>query len=188
MSTLFILFCEFFYTGLLAVGGGLATLPFLAGMAERYPAWFAAPTLPDIVAIAESTPGPIGVNAATFIGFNAAGPTGAVVATLALTLPSYIIICVIARFLEKYRDSALVESAFSGLRPAVTGLIAAAAYSMLRAALLPGGGAGFLAGFDWRCAALFAVFLVCLFLPKLSKLHPIFYIIAGAAAGVAIGL
>jgi len=188
MNTLLTLFYEFFRTGLFAVGGGLATLPFLARMVDKYPAWFAAPTLPDIIAIAESTPGPIGVNAATFVGFNADGVLGALVATLALTLPSYIVICVIARFLEKYRSSPLVDSAFSCLRPAVAGLIAAAAYTMLRAALFPGGGEGYFAGFDWRCAVLFAVLLTCLYLPKLKKLHPIFYILAGGAAGILLGL
>ena len=189
MNTLWILFYSFFKIGLFAVGGGLATLPFLTELSEKYPAWFASPALGDIVAIAESTPGPIGVNASTFAGYCAAGVPGAVVATVALTLPSIIIISVIAGFLEKYRSSKLVNDAFSGLRPAVTGLIAASAYSLIKLAVLrSAAGASLLASVDILKFALFVVFVVLLQIPRLKKLHPALFILLGAVCGLAFGL
>lgn len=187
--TYLLLFYEFFKTGLLAVGGGLATLPFLLKMMEKYPAWFNGFTLADIVGVAESTPGPVGVNAATFAGYSAGGVLGALVATLGLTLPSYIVIALIAKALTRYRNSKLVNDAFSGLRPAVTGLIAAAGYAVLKLALVRGDPAnGFFAAVDWRCAALFAVVFTLTQLPRVKKLHPILFILLGAAAGLLLGL
>ena len=119
--TVLLLFWEFFQTGLFAVGGGYSTLPFLQKIMERYPAWFGTLQLADIAAIAEATPGPVGVNAATFAGFRAAGVPGALIATFALVLPSFVIVSLLARVLEKHRQDRLVTSLFSALRPAVTG-------------------------------------------------------------------
>ena len=116
------LFYEFFKTGLFAVGGGLATIPFLSAMTDKY-TWFTKAQLADMIAVAESTPGPIGVNTATFAGYNAAGIPGAIIATLSLVLPSYIIILAISKALQKFRDNKYVNDAFTGLRPAATGLI-----------------------------------------------------------------
>lgn len=187
--TLLFLFYEFFKAGLFAVGGGLATLPFILKMMDKYPAWFGTLQLADIVAIAESTPGPIGVNAATYAGYAAAGVPGALVASIAVVLPSFIIISLIADLLVKYRSNKLVDDAFSALRPMVAGLIAAAGYSVLKIALLRGDTAnGLLAAVDWRYAALFAVLFICTQIRKLSKIHPIFYILAGAAAGLLLSL
>ena len=98
------LFYEFFKTGLFAVGGGLATIPFLSAMTDKY-TWFTKAQLADMIAVAESTPGPIGVNTATFAGYNAAGIPGAIIATLSLVLPSYIIILAISKALQKFRDN-----------------------------------------------------------------------------------
>lgn len=128
------LFYEFFKTGLFAVGGGLATIPFLSAMTDKY-TWFTKAQLADMIAVAESTPGPIGVNTATFAGYNAAGIPGAIVATLSLVLPSYIIILAISKALQKFRDNKYVNDAFTGLRPAATGLIGAACYSVTAIAL-----------------------------------------------------
>ncbi len=187
--TLLLLFFEFFQAGLFAVGGGLATLPFVLKMMEKYPEWFGTLHLADITAIAESTPGPIGVNAATFAGYSAAGIPGALVATFAVVLPSFIIVSLIARALQKYRDSKLVCDTFSGLRPAVAGLIAAACWSVMQSALLTGvTGDGLLQMFDWRNVALFAVLFALLLTPKVKKIHPIFFILAGGAVGVLLGL
>jgi chromate transporter len=187
--TLLLLFFEFFQAGLFAVGGGLATLPFVLKMIERYPAWFGTLQLADITAIAESTPGPIGVNAATFAGFSAAGIPGALTATFAVILPSFLIVSLIAKALQKYRDSKLVCDAFSGLRPAVTGLIAAACWAVLQSALVTGAWAdGFLRMFSWRNVALFAVLFTLLLTPKVKNIHPIFFILAGGVAGILFGL
>ena len=126
---------EFFKTGLFAVGGGLATLPFLNEICQKYD-WFTEQMLADMIAISESTPGPIGINMSTYAGYQAAGVLGSIVATCSLVAPSIIIIVLIARFLSKFNEHPLVKSAFSGLRPAVTGLIAAAAVSVMKLALL----------------------------------------------------
>ena len=106
------LFYEFFKIGLFAVGGGLATIPFLMDIADKYP-WLTREMLADMIAVSESTPGPIGVNMATYAGFEAAGVAGALTATFSLVLPSFLVILLIARFLQKYNSSPLVQSTFS---------------------------------------------------------------------------
>ena len=188
--TILLLFWEFLQTGLFAIGGGLATLPFLQKILERYPDWFGALQVADIAAIAESTPGPIAVNAASFAGYFAAGIPGALVATIAVALPSFVIASLVSRALEQYRNSRLVESAFAALRPAVAGLIAAAGWVVLKAALFSGSIAevGLLAAVQWKSVALFAILLALLHIPKVKDIHPIFYIIAGGAAGLLLGL
>ena len=119
------LFWEFFKTGLFAVGGGMATVPFLKniGLATG---WYSQTDLMNMLAVSESTPGPIGINMATYVGFETNGPMGCVIATLGLITPSIIIILVIARFLQKFRQSRTVDAVFYGLRPASTALIASA--------------------------------------------------------------
>ena len=135
------LFYEFFKIGLFAVGGGLATIPFLMDIADKYP-WLTREMLADMIAVSESTPGPIGVNMATYAGFEAAGVAGALTATFSLVLPSFLVILLIARFLQKYNSSPLVQSTFSCIRPAVAGLIGAAGWSVIRVALFTGAAAG----------------------------------------------
>lgn len=184
METLATLFIEFFKTGLFAVGGGLATIPFLQDMALRRP-WFTTEQLADMIAVGESTPGPIGVNCATYAGFNAAGIAGALVATFALVLPSYIIICIVSGMLQRYQDSVLVKNAFSGLRPAVTGLIAASGWTVTVSALFSG---SLQNGIDLKSLALFAALLLLSNLPKLKKLHPLAFIGIAAVCGIAFGM
>ena len=182
--TLVTLFVEFFKTGLFAIGGGLATLPFLYDMADKYP-WFDREMLVDMIAVAESTPGPIGINTATYAGYNAAGIAGGIVATFGLVLPSYIVIVIVAKFLSQFSQNPIVRSAFYGLRPAVTGMIAASGLSVVRTALLtdvlPSSFDGLLYFFDWPAIILFIVLWV---LYQKFKLHPIFYIAAAAVAGI----
>jgi len=129
------LFYEFFITGLFMFGGGLAAIPFLQQMSERT-GWFSIQELMDMIAISESTPGPIGVNMATYAGYTTAGIPGGLVATLGLLAPSMIIASVVARLLSRFRESRLVDSAFYGLRPASLGLIAAAGLAVLRLSLV----------------------------------------------------
>jgi chromate transporter len=187
--TYLLLFLEFFQTGLFAIGGGYATLPFIQKMIERYPTWFGTMQLADIAAIAEATPGPVGVNAATFAGYSAAGVPGAVVAMFALVLPSFVIVSLVARALEKYLQNRLVSELFSVLRPAVTGLIAATAWSVIYAALFAGPIAdGFWQAIDWKNVVLYVVLLGLLFVPKVKKLHPVFFFLAGGIAGTLMGL
>lgn len=178
------LFLEFFKTGLFSVGGGLATLPFLYQIAERYD-WLPIELIPDMIAVAESTPGPIGINMATYAGFNAAGVFGGILATLSLVLPSYIIIILISRFLEKFRDSKLVDAAFYGLRPAVAGLITVAGWEIFRIALfnadLFAGSGNLLDLFNFKAIILFALLF---YLVKKFNKHPIVYIAGAAVVGI----
>lgn len=119
------LFYEFFKAGLFAVGGGMATIPFLYDISDKT-GWFTHAQLTDMIAISESTPGPIGVNMATYVGFTTAGIPGSIIATIGLITPSIVVILIIAGFLKAFKDNKYVQSAFYGLRPASTGLIAAA--------------------------------------------------------------
>lgn len=128
------LFWQFFKTGLFAVGGGLATLPFLQEM-SRLTHWFTTTDIADMVAVSESTPGPLGVNMATYVGFKTAGFAGGAIATLGLIAPSIIIILIIARMLRRFQSSAIVSQIFSGLRPASAALIMAAGLSVAQIAL-----------------------------------------------------
>lgn len=129
------LFWEFFKIGLFAVGGGMATIPFLYDLSDRT-GWFTHTQLADMIAISESTPGPIGVNMATYVGYEMDGILGSVFTTLGFVAPSIIIIIVVSVFLQRFRNNRYVESAFYGLRPASSGLIASAALSVTTVALL----------------------------------------------------
>jgi len=129
------LFFEFFKIGLFAVGGGMATLPFLQRLGEST-GWFGQQLITDMVAISESTPGPIGVNMATYVGYNVGGVPGGVAATLGLAMPSIIISIIFSKFIGKLKGNKYLDYAFYGMRPAVTGLIAAAAISVLQVAVL----------------------------------------------------
>lgn len=181
------LFYEFFKTGLFAVGGGLATLPFLNALADST-GWFTRAQLADMVAVSESTPGPMGVNMATYVGFTAGGIPGAVIATLGLITPSIIVILIIAKLLEKFRDSRAVSSAFYGLRPASTGLIAAAGLSVAATTLVDlnmGGKITELLQINWPAIALAAVLIVLTRFVKPTKgLHPIVFILFSAVVGI----
>lgn len=179
------LFLEFFKTGLFSVGGGMATIPFLRHIADRYP-WFTPDELLDMLAVSESTPGPIGVNTATYAGFAAAGVPGAIAATCSLVLPSVIIVLLVSRVLNRFRTSPLVESVFYGLRPASTGLILGAMSSVFVASLfhteLWSGIGSLLAVLNLPAVVFFLVLLVAVF--KLPRLHPLFIILVGAVGGV----
>ena len=182
------LFWEFFKTGLFAVGGGMATLPFLYDMSART-GWFTQARLADMIAVSESTPGPIGVNMATYVGFETAGIPGAVVATLGLICPSIIIIMLIARVLKQFRESKTVDAVFYGLRPCSIALIAAAGLLVARVTFLNQDALA--AGFNpaellrWKELLLAAVLLVLTrFVEPLKKLHPVVFIALSAAVGI----
>lgn len=179
-----LLFYEFFKVGLFAIGGGLATYPFLADMAERT-GWFTLQQLADMLAISESTPGPIGVNMATYVGFTCGGVPGAVVATLGLIAPCIIIILIIARLLQTFRQNRLVDTAFYGLRPASMAMITAAGLGVLQLSLLRPEVSGLLSRIHWPGVALAAGLLVLTRrVGPTKRLHPIVWILASAAVGV----
>lgn len=182
------LFYEFFKTGLFSVGGGMATLPFLYSMSDST-GWFSHSQLADMIAVSESTPGPIGVNMATYVGFSTAGIPGAIVATLGLVAPSIIIILIIARVLQAFRQNKYVDAAFYGLRPCSVGLIAAAGVLVVKIALFnveSFAASGVLMElFDLKALALAAVLLLLTrWISFTKKLHPVFFILASAAVGV----
>lgn len=184
MILLLRLYWEFFKTGLFAVGGGLATLPFLSQMADKT-GWFTQGQLMDMVAVSESTPGPIGINTATHVGFTTSGVPGALAATLGLVSPSILIILVIASFLKAFRSNRFVEGVFRCLRPASTGLIAASGLSVAAITFYTAAPEGLLAGIQWKAVVLAAVLVLATrVIPQTKKLHPVVWISLSALAGI----
>lgn len=179
------LFWEFFKIGLFAVGGGMATIPFLYDLSDRT-GWFTYTQLADMIAISESTPGPIGVNMSTYVGYEMGGIMGAVFTTLGFVAPSIILIIIISIFLQRFRNNRYVESAFYGLRPASSGLIASAALSVMIVALLADGWSfGTLLGdIRWPAVALAAFLFIVTNLKQTKKWHPIAFLGFSAVVGI----
>ena len=183
------LYWEFFKTGLFAVGGGLATLPFLYDMSDKT-GWFTYGDLTNMIAVSESTPGPIGVNMATYVGFTTSGIPGALAATLGLITPSIVIILIIAMFLKNFRDNRYVNAAFYGLRPASTAMITAsgltvAAASLLHTEVLASGLSALADLFNWKAIVLaVAVYLLTNHVKWTKERHPIWFIGLSALAGI----
>ncbi|MBQ3281169.1 MAG: chromate transporter [Eubacterium sp.] len=184
------LFWEFFKVGLFAVGGGLATLPFLEDMAVRT-GWFTTDQITDMLAVSECTPGAIGINMATYAGFQTAGVPGAVCATIGIITPAIIVIFLIAKMLKKFQDNKYVQAVFSGLRPASSGLIAAVCIGVGLVVLFDVGGMGvedvmtglfrssgsgsastagnLITGIRWKAVALTAILLPLMNLGKTDR-------------------
>ena len=182
------LFWEYFKTGLFAVGGGMATIPFLYDMSDKT-GWFTHQDLANMIAVGESTPGPIGVNMATYVGYvtgMAQGGIGtailgAVTASMGLVLPSLIVILIVAAMLKRFNNSPLVQKAFYGLRPASTGLVAAAGISVTVSNLF--GSEAFC--INWKGIVLAVVlWILTNKVKKTKKLHPIVFIGASALVGI----
>lgn len=182
-GNIFQLLWEFFKTGLFSVGGGLATLPFLKEIAQRYD-WFTVEDITDMLAVSESTPGPIGINMATYAGYSAYGLPGGILATLALISSSFVVIVLVSKVMERFQDNPLVDRIFRGIRPASIGLVAGAMYEVFVSTLFHTAAVrqGALAFFNGKAILFFAA--AFLLLHKLPKLHPIVVILAGAACGV----
>ncbi len=191
MKLLLLLFSEFLKTGFFAVGGGLATIPFLYAMIDKYQ-WFSKDVLGDMIAISESTPGPIGVNMATYSGYhvfsNASGQfygiLGGIFTTFGLILPSFIVIVIVSRIYEKFKSNQLVQNGFYGIRPIVVGMIAATALDMfITVTDISWAHAGikeFICSIDIKAVVLFFALLV---LTNKIKKHPVFYISLAGIAG-----
>ena len=182
------LFVEFFKTGLFAIGGGLATIPFLEDLAERT-GWFTKLDLLNMIAVSESTPGAIGVNMATYVGYQTQGILGCIVATLGLVTPSVIVILIEAQFLRRFSEHRIVKAAMFGLRAASAALITAAGLSVAQETLvhMDQWSAGLAAFFDWRALLRFALLAVGTNCKKLKKLHPIVFIAVAGVVGVVFG-
>ncbi len=178
------LFLVFLKLGAFTFGGGAAMMPFLQDeVVDR--GWLTMEEFIDFVAISESTPGPFAVNIATYIGVEKAGILGSLVATLGLVLPSFVIILLIARFYNKFKESNLVKGAMNGLKPASIGLIAAAVVSIGQAVLFPN-------GFAWsEFVSYNFITSIIIFIPMfvlcIKKVHPIIVVLASGAMGIGFG-
>lgn len=181
MNKLLLVMLEFFKTGLFAVGGGLATIPFLEEISVKY-GWFSLDMLSTMIAVSESTPGPIGVNMATYIGNIMGGPLIGVITTFSLVAPSVIVIIAVARMLEKFQQSKLVQNIFYGLRPAVAALIVSACIGIFSSVLLSDAGSFSLNPLN---CVLYAGLLFCY---TKWKLNPILLIAVCAVLGIVLGL
>jgi chromate transporter len=189
------LFWEFFKTGLFAVGGGMATIPFLYQISDKT-GWFTHTDLANMIAVGESTPGPIGVNMATYVGFVTGmkyggimtAIFGAVAATIGLVTPSMIVILIVAAILKSFRNNQYVNSAFYGLRPASTGLITAAGISVLLSTMVIIGAAEDLShtfSLNWKGIVLaILLWILTNVVKKTKKWHPIVFIGFSALVGI----
>lgn len=188
------LFYEFFVAGLFSIGGGMATIPFLYKISDAT-GWFTYGDLANMIAVSESTPGPIGVNMATYVGYITGvnnfgilgGILGSVIATLGLITPSIIIILIIAAFLKNFKDNPLVKKAFYGLRPASTGLIAAAGITVILTCLFGTKSFAEIRFENMNWIGLVLAVVLWIFTNKVKKtkgLHPIIFIGISALAGI----
>ena len=188
MNILLQLAFEFFKTGLFAVGGGLATLPFLYEISAKTH-WFSYEDIADMIAISESTPGAIGINMSTYAGYKTAGVPGGICATLGLALPSILIILIVAHFLDRFSDNIYVKKAFYGLRAASLAMVTAALLNVVKVALVD------VSAFQGP-SSVFAVLkpipiliaVVLFFVMRKLKWHPVFFLAVSAGIGIALGL
>jgi chromate transport protein len=181
MKQLPLLIYYFFTTGLFSIGGGLATLPFLYEIGRKT-GWYTAGDVANMVAIAQSTPGPTGINMSTYVGYMKFGILGAVLGPIAIVAPSFIVIIIVSKLLNKFKESKLVQDSMYGLRAASTGLIFAAAFSVIEISIFNFGNTGAITEFvRWPSLAL-AGFVLALHLWK--KPHPIVLIVLSGFIGV----
>lgn len=178
------LYWIFFKVGLFAIGGGLAAIPLIQDeVVER--GWITAAQFTDMIAVSESTPGPIGVNIATYVGFSQYGVLGSIVASIGIVTPSVIIIILVSKFIMGFRDNKYVDGMFNGVRPAVTGLILSAAYTVAMITLVDTTryrvSGDILDLFNVEAIIMFVVFL---YVSNKWKHHPIFYIVIAGILGV----
>ncbi len=176
---------EFFKIGLFSVGGGMATLPFLMDLTAKYD-WFTTSELTNMIAISESTPGPLGINMATYVGYTTAGIPGAILSTLALSAPALFIIYFIAKFLDNFSENKIVKGVFYGIRPTVAGLIGFAVVELLQTTI--GVTVSGVFQIDWISVAICAGIFLLLQIKKLGDLHPLCWIVLGGVLGVALQL
>lgn len=176
-----LVFWEFFKIGLFAVGGGPATLPYLMNLTNKYD-WFTMEELTNMIAVSESTPGPLGINMATYVGYQTLGPWGGIVATLGLVTPSIIIICIIAAWFTKFNKNRFVQSAFSTIRPAVAAIIAIAVYGICQVSLFAKTETGYVP--QWNLIIFAAITLGLLQIKQLKKIHPFMWFVMGAIVGL----
>lgn len=177
------LYLTFFRVGLFSVGGGLATLPFLQEIVDKY-GWVTSEELSNMIAISESTPGPIGINTATYVGYSTGGVLGGLMATLGIVTPSIIIIIIIAHYFSKFSEEPLVKSAFYGIRPTVAGLIGAVGFDLVKAELFNAGTFTNLNIVDLLNLKAMVLFGIMFYGIRKFDKHPITYILIAAVIGI----
>lgn len=176
------LFWAFFQVGLFSIGGGYAALPLIQARVVGEHGWLTLAEFTDVVTISQMTPGPIGINAATFVGTKIAGLAGAVTATVGCVAPSFVIVLVLAYVYTKYRDLKLVRGVLAGLRPAVVGLIAASGLSITILAFWNAGAVSLsLADLNVQAVVIFAVGL---FVLRKWKPSPVYVMMGAGAVGL----
>ena len=168
-----LLFIEFFKIGLTAIGGGMVTIPFLLDLADKYK-WYSKEDLLNMIAVSESTPGPIGVNMATFVGYSTSGIWGGIIATLGLVLPSLFVIIFIAKYVLSDNKDSFLQKILVGIRPAVLALILYAGWKLAEMSLN-----------NWKAIVIAGISFVLI---RLLKWHPIIYICMGAIIGIVLKL
>ena len=184
MSIFLELFITFFKIGLFTFGGGYAMLPLIQKEVLNH-GWMEIEEIINFIAVSESTPGPFAINCATYVGMETGGVLGAVCATLGVVTPSFIVILAVARFYKKFKESKIVSSVMTGLRPAVIGLIGSALLSMILTVFLPDGfDFGGIVISDLLVSLAIAVVMTVL---VFKKVHPIIIIALSAVAGIAAG-
>ncbi|EGB93750.1 chromate transporter [Clostridium sp. D5] len=174
------LFIEFFKIGLFSIGGGMATIPFLMELTTKY-TWFTTTELANMIAISESTPGPIGINMATYAGFHAGSIPGALIATFGLVCPALIIIILIAKFMSNFSDNKYVKSAFYGIRPMIAALIGYAVWQIV-VITFADTNQGVIT-LKYSAILLGVIIFILLQIKPLKNIHPLIWIIVGAVAG-----
>ncbi|MGD1822607.1 MAG: chromate transporter [Pleomorphochaeta sp.] len=176
LTNLLLLFVEFFKIGLFTIGGGLAAIPFINDLSINYPTWITSTDISNMIAISQSTPGPLGVNMATFTGYNVAGVLGGVVASIALAMPAFIIIMIISRYLDHFNQKWYVKDAMYGIKSVVLALIIFAVSKIFIISL-------FRENNSLRLLE-FSIYIIFVILYKKIKIHPLFFILAGALIGI----
>lgn len=178
------LFWSFFQIGLFSIGGGYAAMPLIQNQVVDIHNWLTMQEFVDIVSISQMTPGPIAINAATFVGTRVTGFAGALAATAGCVLPSCIIVLTLAYFYYKYKGATLIKGILQGLRPAVVAMIASAGFSILCLALLGNGQLALpIKQVDWWAAG---IFVLCLFVLRKWKVNPILVMSGAGVAGILI--
>ena len=187
MNILLDLFLTFFKIGLFTFGGGYAMLPLIMQEVESH-GWMANEELINFIAVAESTPGPFAINCATYVGSEMGGVLGSFFATLGVVMPSFIVILIVAKIYEKFKESRLVKGAMCGLRPAAVGLIASAVLTTALEVFFPLGFTNIIPTIiSLEFISGVVIFALSLFLILKKKLHPIYVILMSAALGIAVG-
>lgn len=182
----FELFWSFFQIGILSFGGGYAALPLIQNQVVDIRGWLTLQEFTDVLTISQMTPGPIALNAASFIGTRLAGPLGSIVATVSDVLPALIIVMFLAWFYFKYRSIRVMQGALSGLRPAVVALIASAGLSILFTVLF--GNKEFPSSLDNIKLYALIVFILGFIVIRIRKLNPLAMILGCGVITVVLNL